>query len=167
MWKTGHSLIKAKMKETGAALAGEMSGHIFFQEGWYGFDDALYTAARLLAALSQDARKASEVFGALPSAVSTPELQVRTGEGENFRLIERIVQQVPALSAGRFAGARITTIDGLRVDFDDRWGLVRASNTTPCLVIRFEGSTSQALARIKQEFRELLLSLDPALQLTF
>lgn len=167
MWKTGHSLIKAKMKEIGAALAGEMSGHIFFQDGWYGFDDALYTAARLLAALSQDLRRASQVFGALPDAVSTPELQVRTREGEHFRLMERLAQQVPALAAGRFAGARITTIDGLRVDFDDRWGLVRASNTTPCLVIRFEGRTEQALERIKQEFRELLRSLDPALQLTF
>jgi phosphomannomutase/phosphoglucomutase len=167
MGRTGHSLIKAKMKETGALLAGEMSGHIFFKDGWYGFDDALYTGARLLRILSQQSRRPSEVFARLPDAVNTPELQVATAEGEHFKIIERLLAQVPTLAQGRFAGAKITTLDGLRVDFEDRWGLVRPSNTTPVLVLRFEGQTPASLEAIQQDFRELLQAIAPHLKLTF
>ncbi|MDH5593978.1 MAG: phosphomannomutase/phosphoglucomutase, partial [Gammaproteobacteria bacterium] len=138
MWKTGHSFIKAKLAETGALLAGEMSGHIFFKERWFGFDDALYTAARLLEILAADKRTSTEIFASLPSAVSTPELKADTTEGGQFTFIEKFVAQAS------FEGAVLTTIDGLRADFEDGWGLVRASNTTPCLVIRFEAKTPQA-----------------------
>lgn len=128
MYKTGHSLIKAKMKETGALLAGEMSGHIFFKERWFGFDDALYTGARLLEILAADPRSAKEVFASLPDAVSTPELRIEMAEGDHFQFMERLLNQA------EFPQAEITSIDGLRVDFEDGWGLVRSSNTTPCLV---------------------------------
>jgi phosphomannomutase / phosphoglucomutase len=167
MWKTGHSLIKARLKETGALLAGEMSGHIFFRDGWYGFDDALYSGARLLRILARDGRRPSEVFSSLPNAANTPELHLDMGEGEHFRLMARLLEQVPSIAGERFAGAKLSTIDGLRVDFADRWGLVRASNTTPCLVLRFEGATDDSLERIKQDFRALLRSLDCKLTLPF
>jgi len=150
MWKTGHSFIKAKLKETGALLAGEMSGHIFFKERWYGFDDALYTAARLLEILSNDKRNATEIFAALPDSVNTPELKLETDEGENFKLIEKLV------SNAKFEDAKITTIDGVRADFSDGFGLVRASNTTPCLVFRFEADNETALKRIQDQFRKLV-----------
>ncbi|HEY5604108.1 MAG TPA: phosphomannomutase/phosphoglucomutase [Gammaproteobacteria bacterium] len=150
MWKTGHSFIKAKLKETGALLAGEMSGHIFFKERWYGFDDALYTAARLLEILSRDPRPATQIFGELPDSVNTPELNLNMAEGEHFKLIKKLVDNA------KFAGAKLTTIDGVRADWDDGFGLVRASNTTPCLVFRFEGDNQQALDRIKAAFRQLL-----------
>jgi phosphomannomutase len=143
MWKTGHSLVKAKMKELAAPLAGEMSGHIFFGERWYGFDDATYTAARLLEILSRSADP-SAVLHALPAGFSTPELNVACAEGEPGEVVRRL--QVEA----RFVGAReIVTIDGVRVEYDDGFGLIRASNTTPVLVLRFEGSTPAALARIE------------------
>jgi len=161
VWKTGHSLVKAKLKETGAPLAGEMSGHIFFKERWFGFDDALYTGARLLEILSRDPRSTAEVFAALPDMVNTPELRLEMAEGEHFAFMDRLK------AAARFDDGRITTIDGLRVDFADGWGLVRPSNTTPCLVIRFEGEDADAMARIQQRFRRLFLSLDPELQLPF
>jgi phosphomannomutase/phosphoglucomutase len=167
MWKTGHSLIKKRMAETGALLAGEMSGHIFFREGWYGFDDALYAGARLLALLAQGEARASAVFGALPDAMSTPELHVQTGEGEHFRLMEALGRRVDELARGRFAGAQVSTLDGLRVDFADRWGLVRASNTTSCLVLRFEGDSAASLERVKEEFRGLLRELDADLDIRF
>ena len=150
MWKTGHSFIKAKLKETGALLAGEMSGHIFFKERWYGFDDALYTASRLLEILSKDPRPATEIFGELPDSINTPELNLNMAEGEHFKLIEKLV------SNANFEGAKLTTIDGVRADWDDGFGLVRASNTTPCLVFRFEGDNEQALERIKNAFRQLV-----------
>jgi len=150
MWKTGHSFIKAKLKETGALLAGEMSGHIFFKERWYGFDDALYTAARLLEILSKQQRPVSEVFAELPNSVNTPEIKLNMAEGEHYALIEKLV------SHARFANAKLTTIDGVRADFDDGFGLVRASNTTPCLVFRFEGNSQAALDRIMGEFRKLV-----------
>ncbi|MCI0505400.1 MAG: phosphomannomutase/phosphoglucomutase [Gammaproteobacteria bacterium] len=150
MWKTGHSFIKAKLRETGALLAGEMSGHIFFKERWYGFDDALYTAARLLEILSRDPRPATQIFGELPDSVNTPELNLNMAEGEHFKLIKKLVDNA------KFAGARLTTIDGVRADWDDGFGLVRASNTTPCLVFRFEGDNQQALERIKDAFRRLV-----------
>ena len=150
MWKTGHSFIKAKLKETGALLAGEMSGHIFFKERWYGFDDALYTASRLLEILSKDARQSTEIFGELPDSINTPELNLNMAEGEHFKLIKKLVDNAD------FEGARLTTIDGVRADWDDGFGLVRASNTTPCLVFRFEGDNEQALERIKDSFRQLV-----------
>jgi phosphomannomutase/phosphoglucomutase len=162
MWKTGHSLIKSKMKETGALLAGEMSGHIFFKERWYGFDDALYTSARLLEILSQDSRPPTAVFASLPDAVSTPELKLEVAkEGEHFALMQRI------LDTFHFPEATLTTIDGLRVDFKAGWGLVRPSNTTPCLVIRFEASSQTALEAIQAQFREQFLALDSSLRLPF
>ena len=150
MWKTGHSFIKAKLKETGALLAGEMSGHIFFKERWYGFDDALYTASRLLEILSKDSRPSTDIFSELPDSVNTPELNLNMAEGEHFKLIEKLV------SNANFEGAKLTTIDGVRADWEDGFGLVRASNTTPCLVFRFEGDNEQALERIKDSFRQLV-----------
>ena len=150
MWKTGHSFIKAKLKETGALLAGEMSGHIFFKERWYGFDDALYTAARLLEILSKDERKASAIFAELPDSVNTPELKLDMEEGEHFKLIERM------LANATFDGAVITTIDGVRADWEDGFGLARASNTTPCIVFRFEATNEEALQRIQNDFRKLV-----------
>ncbi len=161
MWKTGHSLIKAKIKETGAQLAGEMSGHIFFRERWFGFDDALYAAARLLEILSADSRTTKSVFAALPDSINTPELNVRMNDREHFRFMQRL------LTSARFDGARLSTIDGLRADFKDGWGLVRASNTTPSLVLRFEADNQQALERIENQFRRLMLELEPNLTLPF
>lgn len=161
MWKTGHSLIKARMKETGALLAGEMSGHIFFKERWYGFDDAAYAAARLLEILSNDHRTSNMVFGVLPDGVNTPELTLTMQEGEPQRFMADF------LGKAEFANADIATIDGLRADFEDGWGLVRASNTTPSLVLRFEGDTAEALERIQGLFRTALLATDPKLKLPF
>ena len=152
MWKTGHSFIKAKLKESGALLGGEMSGHIFFKERWYGFDDALYTAARLLEILSKDSRPVSEIFAELPNSVNTPEIKFNMAEGEHYALIDKLVANA------NFSNARLTTIDGVRADFDDGFGLVRASNTTPCLVFRFEGNSQAALDKIMGEFRDLLRS---------
>ena len=159
MYKTGHSLIKAKMKEVGAPISGEMSGHIFLGERWYGFDDAMYSAARMLEILSRSANP-SAVLDALPTAFSTPELNVACAEGEP-------PQVVAALQAGaKFPGARITTIDGLRADYKDGFGLVRASNTTPVLVLRFEGQTPAALARIEHDFMAALKVVKPDAQVS-
>ena len=155
MWKTGHSLIKAKLKETGASIAGEMSGHIFFSERWYGFDDATYTAARLLEILSRE-RDPSAVLEALPTSFSTPELNVPCAEGEHHEVIERLRERA------LFPGAReVITIDGLRAEYDDGFGLVRASNTTPVLVLRFEGHTQDALDRIQGHFMKALREVKP------
>jgi len=161
MWKTGHSLVKAKMRETEAELAGEMSGHFFFGERWYGFDDGIYAAARLLEILAADPQTPSEVLNALPDGVSTPEIKVDAPGGDPHSFVERFVAQ------SHFDGGRASDIDGLRVDWPDGWGLVRASNTTPVLVLRFDGDSEEALARIQQAFREQLLALDPELQLPF
>lgn len=161
MWKTGHSFIKAKLKESGALLAGEMSGHIFFKERWYGFDDAIYAAARLLELISHDTRAPAEIFAALPNTVNTPELHLEMKEGEHHALVKELVTQAD------FPGAKITTIDGLRVDFDDGFGLVRASNTQPVLVFRFEGTSRAALARIQGQFKALLSGLRGDLTLPF
>jgi len=158
MWKTGHSLIKAKLKEIGAPLAGEMSGHIFFGERWYGFDDATYTAARLLEILSRS-QDPSVVLNSLPTSFSTPELNVPCAEGEPQQVIERLRAQAS------FPGAReVITIDGLRAEFDDGFGLVRASNTTPVLVLRFEGHTEAALHRIEAQFMTALRAVKPDAQ---
>jgi phosphomannomutase/phosphoglucomutase len=161
MWRTGHSFIKKKLKETGALLAGEMSGHIFFKERWYGFDDGLYTAARLLELLSSDPRPVDVIFDELPNTVNTPELQIRFAEGEHFKAIERMI------ALADFPEARITTIDGVRADFPDGFGLVRASNTTPVLVLRFEGDNEAALERIKERFRGLIRQVVPDAELPF
>jgi phosphomannomutase/phosphoglucomutase len=161
MWKTGHSLIKAKMKETEAELAGEMSGHFFFRERWYGFDDGIYTAARLLEIIAADGRDAHEIFAEIPKGVSTPELKVPMIEGEHYVFIEKFRQQA------RFEGAKIATIDGVRADWPDGWGLVRCSNTTPSLVLRFDADNAEALVRIQDLFRSQLLALDPSLELPF
>jgi phosphomannomutase len=161
MYKTGHSLIKAKMKEIGSPFAGEMSGHFFFKERWYGVDDGIYSAARLLEILGSTDTPPEAILNALPSSYSTPELKVQMQEGENHAFIEQFK------SAARFDGAHISTIDGLRADFSDGWGLVRASNTTPILVVRFDAETEEALARIKATFRSQMLTLKPDLELPF
>ena len=155
MYKTGHSLIKAKMKEIGSPLGGEMSGHIFFKERWFGFDDGTYAGARLLEILSKHA-DASAVLNALPSSFSTPELNVRCAEGEPPRVVAAL--QAKAAFA---APARTSDIDGLRVDWPDGFGLIRASNTTPVLVLRFEGQTEAALKRIERDMLALLHSVKP------
>ncbi|HNR91590.1 MAG TPA: phosphomannomutase/phosphoglucomutase [Dokdonella sp.] len=163
MWRTGHSLIKAKMRETDAQLAGEMSGHFFFGERWYGFDDAIYSAARLLEILAGDldGRTPEEIFAELPKGVSTPELKISLHEGEHYRFIDAFRKQAA------FDGARLTLIDGVRADWPDGWGLVRASNTTPVLVLRFDADNEAALTRIKEAFRSQLLAIDKALALPF
>jgi phosphomannomutase / phosphoglucomutase len=155
IWKTGHSLIKAKLKETGALLAGEMSGHTFFKERWYGFDDALYGGARLLEVLSKEA-DANLALKNLPNAPSTPEIHWHLDEGEPHRLVEKLQASKP------FPGAqRVLTIDGVRVEYADGFGLARASNTTPVIVIRFEADNTAALERIKKDFRAALQPLKP------
>ena len=161
MWKTGHSFIRKKLKESKAPLAGEMSGHIFFAERWYGFDDALYASARLLEILAARAQPPAEVFAGLPDGVGTPELKVPMPEGRHHRFMEELVR------SGRLRTGEVTCIDGLRVDHPHGWGLVRASNTTPCLVLRFEGDDHEALARIQAEFGNALLDLAPDLELPF
>ena len=158
MYKTGHSLIKAKMKEVGAPISGEMSGHIFMGERWYGFDDAMYCAARMLEILSRS-DDPSAVLDALPSSFSTPELNVVCAEGEP----PQVVAKLQAMA--HFPGAQLTTIDGLRADYDDGFGLIRASNTTPVLVLRFEGHTPEALARIERDFMVALLAVKPDAQI--
>ena len=161
MCQTGHSLVKAKLAQTGAPLAGEMSGHIFFKERWFGFDDGLYTGARLLEILSRQT-DASAVLEALPTAFSTPELKLEMQEGEPFALIEALKNNAS------FPGAtEVSTIDGVRVNYADGFGLARPSNTTPVVVLRFEGENPMALDRIKAQFREQLLALNPSLRLPF
>lgn len=161
MWKTGHSFMKAKLKETGALLAGEMSGHIFFKERWYGFDDGLYTAARLLELIAKDNRSVKEIFDSIPDSVNTPELQISFKEGEHHKAIAKLA------AAADFADGIVSTIDGLRVDFEDGFGLVRASNTTPVLVLRFEGDNALALERIQTQFGELIRKTIPDVKLPF
>ncbi|HET9024110.1 MAG TPA: phosphomannomutase/phosphoglucomutase [Burkholderiaceae bacterium] len=161
MWKTGHSLIKAKMRETEAELAGEMSGHFFFKERWFGFDDGIYSAARLLEILASRPQSPSELLNALPDGVSTPEIKVPAPEDDPHGFVERF------RATAKFEGARLSTIDGLRVDWPDGWGLVRASNTTPVLVLRFDGDNRDALTRIQATFREQLLAVRPDLKLPF
>jgi len=161
MWQTGHSLIKAKLAETGAPLAGEMSGHVFFKERWFGFDDGLYTGCRLLEILSRSPNP-SAVLEGLPQGVSTPELKLEMNEGEPHALIKRLQTE------GVFNGAtEVIKIDGLRADYPDGFGLARASNTTPVVVLRFEGDTPEALTRIQNAFRQQLLTLAPHVTLPF
>ena len=162
MARTGHSFIKAKMIETQAAIGGEMSGHLFFRERWYGFDDGIYAAARLLQILDGKGQSASAVFAALPQACVTPEINIPFEvDGDQHRFIEKF------LSRAEFPGARLTRIDGVRADFEDGFGLARASNTTPYVVTRFEGATPDVIARIQAEFRAQMLAVDPELELPF
>jgi len=161
LWKTGHSLIKSKMKETGALLAGEMSGHVFFKERWYGFDDGMYAGARLLEILSRQP-DIGAAFARLPDSVNTPELQIRLKEGENYALIAQMQK------SATFQGAReIIRIDGLRVEYPDGFGLARSSNTTPVIVLRFEGDNPEALRRIQEDFRRVLSAAAPEAVLPF
>lgn len=161
MWNTGHALIKAKLKQTGAPLAGEMSGHMFFKERWYGFDDGLYAGARLLEILSRSA-DANALLTALPDSVSTPELNLLMAEGEPFRLVDALKRDA------RFEGAReIITIDGVRVEYADGFGLARPSNTTPVVVLRFEADNDSALARIQADFRRAIGGVWPGAKLPF
>jgi phosphomannomutase / phosphoglucomutase len=161
LWKTGHSFIKKKLGETGAPLAGEMSGHIFFKERWYGFDDGMYAGARLLEILSRS-EDPSAVLEALPDSISTPELQWKLAEGENYRLMDALQK------SARFPAAQeIITIDGLRVEYTDGFGLARPSNTTPIIVLRFEADSADALSRIQQDFRKVLLAVKPGATLPF
>jgi len=160
MWKTGHSLVKAKMKETGAALAGEMSGHTFFKERWFGFDDGLYAGARLLEILSQF-DDPSAVLNALPDSVSTPEQHIKMQEGEPHALIAHLQD------TATFENAEVLTIDGLRVEYTDGFGLMRPSNTTPVIVLRFEADNEAALKRIQESFRAVILAAAPNVALPF
>ncbi|MCG3201834.1 MAG: Phosphomannomutase/phosphoglucomutase [Gammaproteobacteria bacterium] len=161
MWNTGHALIKAKLRETGAPFGGEMSGHMFFKERWYGFDDGLYAGARLLEIVSR-AADANAVLAALPDSIGTPEINIKMAEGEPFELVERLKGR------GEFAGEieRIT-IDGLRVEYADGFGLARPSNTTPVVVLRFEAGNEAALKRIQADFRRALQTVWPGLPVPF
>ena len=161
LWKTGHSLVKAKMRETGALLAGEMSGHVFFKERWYGFDDGLYTGARLLEILSK-VTNPSATLNALPDAFCTPELHIHTAEGENHALLAQLQK------TAKFTGAKeIITLDGLRVEYSDGFGLARPSNTTPVIVLRFEADSESGLQRIQDDFRRIFQQAAPHLKLPF
>jgi phosphomannomutase/phosphoglucomutase len=161
MWKTGHSLVKAKLRETGAPLAGEMSGHVFFKDRWYGFDDGLYTGARLLEILTR-VEDPSKLLNSLPNSNSTPELQLKLEEGENFELIARLQQNA------KFTGADdVVKIDGLRVEYPDGFGLARSSNTTPVVVMRFEADNDAALKRIQEDFRRVIMAEKPDAKLPF
>ena len=163
MWQTGHSLIKAKLRETGAPFAGEMSGHLFFKERWYGFDDGLYAAVRLLEILSRS-EDPNGLLESLPDAPSTPELKLVCDEGEHVGIVEQLKLQ----GLGAFGTAQSwITIDGIRVEYDDGFGLARPSNTTPVVVMRFEADSEQALARIQSEFRSAFASINPQLELPF
>jgi phosphomannomutase/phosphoglucomutase len=162
LWKTGHSLIKAKMRETGALLGGEMTGHLAHADDWFGFDDAFYAAARLLRLLAQQTRSSSEFFAAYPTGLTTPELRLDMAEGEPFTFMERLAAQ-----ADFGPNAQVITLDGLRVEFPHGWGLVRASNTTPSLVLRFEADDPAAMTDIQERFRQQLLGLQADLALPF
>lgn len=163
MSPSGHSVIKNMMAEENAMLAGEMTGHLFFKDRWYGFDDALYSAARLLELLAADQldRTPTEVFAALPQRVSTPEIIIQMKEGESSKFIEQLQENV------EFAGGKISTVDGIRVDYPNGWGLVRASNTVPGLTLRFEASNEDELEQIKQAFIQQMLQVKPTLSLLF
>ncbi len=158
MWRTGHSFIKAKLKETGAALAGEMSGHIFFKERWFGFDDGVYAGARLLELLSKREETPQAIFDSLPNTINTPELHIKMENfGEHYTLMDELAKNAD------FPGEQVSTFDGLRVDFETGFGLIRPSNTTPVLVMRFEGDDQRSLEAIQDKFRELILKTRPTI----
>ena len=167
MWKTGHSLVKAKLKETGAPLAGEMSGHIFFKDRWYGFDDGLYTGARLLEILSAE-KDLNATLTSLPNAICTPELQMPCAEGEAFALLDTIKAKLAIGHQSLFGSAQsVNTIDGVRVEYVDGFGLARPSNTTPIVVMRFEADTQAAIERIQAEFKQVFLTVKPDAKMPF
>ncbi len=161
MWKSGHSLIKSKLRQSGAILAGEMSGHIFFNDRWRGFDDGIYAGARLCELLTRRESHPEKVFQSIPDTVNTPELRLGMNEGEPRQLVMELIR------AAQFDDATVNTMDGLRVDFNDGFGLIRASNTTPAIVMRFEADTQSRLAMIQQKFRDLLARARPGLELPF
>ena len=161
MWKTGHSFIKERLKETGVPLAGEMSGHIFFNDRWGGFDDGIYSGARLCELLSGETATPADVFSGIPDRVNTPELRLELPEGEHYQLVKELI------STASFKDAAVSTLDGIRVDFDDGFGLVRASNTTPTVIMRFEAGDEFRLQHIMERFRRLLLETRPDLKLPF
>ena len=161
MWRTGHSFVKAKLKETGAALAGEMSGHIFFKERWFGFDDGVYAGARLIEILSKMDQTPQEVFDALPNSINTPELRIDFAEGEHYTFMDKLKE------VADFGDAEVSKIDGLRVDYKDGFGLIRPSNTTPILVLRFEADTQEALTRIQNEFGAAIKGIDDSIVTPF
>ncbi len=161
MWRTGHSFIKAKLKESGAALAGEMSGHIFFKERWFGFDDGVYAGARLLEILSKLDQQPQQVFDSLPDSVNTPELRMDFDEGEHYIFMDKLKE------VAQFGNAKVSKIDGLRVDYDDGFGLIRPSNTTPILVLRFEADNQDAIARIQADFKAVIRQIDKTIPTPF
>ncbi|OGT21592.1 MAG: phosphoglucomutase [Gammaproteobacteria bacterium RIFCSPHIGHO2_02_FULL_42_13] len=161
MSRTGHSFIKAKMQETGALLGGEMSGHVFFKERWYGFDDGIYAGVRLLEILAKRTETLAEIFDAIPTSINTPELKLPIDDDKKFAFMDRFMKDA------KFAGGTLTTLDGLRVDYPDGWGLIRSSNTTPYLILRFEAKDEIELKRIQDLFRQELIKLDDGLELPF
>lgn len=161
MYKTGHSLLKNKMLQENSPLSGEMSGHLFFNDKWFGFDDGMYSGARVLEVLSGDSRDLGTLFAAIPNSLSTPEIHVAISEDEKFAYMDLLKEKV------NFPDAKIIDIDGLRIEFDDAWGLIRPSNTTPCLTIRFEADNPEAMARIKQQFKDFMLQYKSDLRIDF
>ena len=160
MSRTGHSYIKMKMKEINAILGGEMSGHIFFKDRWFGFDDGIYASLRMLEIISNENKKSSEIFDELPSSYSTPEINIKVDkDGNQHEFMKKFCSKV------NFDGAEISKIDGLRADFKNGWGLVRASNTTPCLVMRFEANTEEELKEIQDMFTSEILNIDSTLEI--
>jgi phosphomannomutase/phosphoglucomutase len=161
MWKTGHSPMKAKMEETKALIGGEYSGHIFIKDRWYGFDDGIYAMARLLEIITLRDQKIDAIFAAFPSQVSTPEIRVTVMEKDKFAIVDAIIEQA------KFANAVVSTIDGLRVDFERGWALVRASNTSAALTFRFEAESKEILDKIQQNFKQEIRRIHPTLILNF
>ena len=161
MWRTGHSFIKAKLRESGAALAGEMSGHIFFKERWFGFDDGVYAGARLIELLAKQDQSPQAVFDALPDSINTPELRLEFAEGEHYKFMDKLKE------VAEFGDASVSKIDGLRVDYPDGFGLIRPSNTTPILVMRFEADNQVAIERIQQDFASAIHQIDTAIEMPF
>lgn len=161
MWRTGHSFIKAKLKESGAPIAGEMSGHIFFKERWFGFDDGVYAGARLIELLAKQTESPQEIFDDLPDSINTPELRIDFTEGEHYKFMQKLK------ATAKFENAEVSTIDGLRVDYKDGFGLVRPSNTTPILVLRFEGDSQESIKSIQADFAKSIHAVDPEIQLPF
>jgi phosphomannomutase / phosphoglucomutase len=161
MWKTGHSPMKAKMIETGALIGGEYSGHIFIKDRWYGFDDGIYAMARLLEIITLRDQNIDDIFSAFTQLLITPEIKVAVPDKTKFELIKKLAENAD------FQNGNITTIDGVRVDYSKGWGLVRASNTSPALTLRFEAESEEAMTIIKQIFKRELLKVDASLALNF